>query len=169
MQGSPISCQWKKRLKKNKSIKKNAIIIFFVGVDSPSVDCPTLFKRNRRYRLKTGHKRAETAWFSVLSTNWVITQNWKVLSHWPPLIASFYCLLHSVECGQKCFRFHLLPHKTVMWGCQEHKCYNVTAASWELQPLEVSINLVRNNTFQLGFKLVQVHLFSTKPLLTVNL
>lgn len=140
MQGSPISCQWKKRLKKINQLGKNAIIIFFVGVDSPSVDCPT--PCNRRYRLKTGHKWAETAWFSVLSTNWVITQNWKVLSHWPPLIASFYCLLHSVECGQKCFRFHLLPHITVMWGCQKHKCYNVTAASWELQPLEVSINTI---------------------------
>lgn len=47
--------------KKINQLKKNAIIVFFVGVDSPSVDCPTPFKRNRRYRLKTGHKWAETA------------------------------------------------------------------------------------------------------------
>lgn len=113
--------------KRNQFLKKNAIIIFFVGVDSPSVDCPTPFKDNRRYRFKTGHKWAETAWFSVLSTNWVIMQNWKVLSHWPPLIASFYCLLHSVECGQKCFCFHLLPHITVMWGCQEHSPSVITS------------------------------------------
>lgn len=142
MQGSPISCQWKTHL-------NNAIIIFFVGTCSASINFPGPFKCNWINRLKTGKVEVLiTAFFKYLHLYflWNVyfvflhqTETYCLTDH-PWLQVS--SLLHLCWVWSKVSRVALLttPYSDARLSRTQLECIFKSLTNWELQPLEVSKN-----------------------------